>query len=132
MLLRPTTLCNTLSRSLSLMPVPVRSSAARIRVVFQIPCVFPVRPQIFPVPIYIICDYYIHKTDLAELCSLWEKMIFFLRQIWQCPLLLELSLQNSLCFDKISKFPVFSLTGNFLGHFPCAVGTLRIISRPAR
>ena len=30
---------------------------------FQIPCVFPVRPQIFPVPIYVICDYYIHKTN---------------------------------------------------------------------
>ena len=33
----------------------------------------------------------------------------------------------SLCFDKISKFPVFSLTGIFVGHFPCfpcAVGTL--------
>ena len=38
-----------------------------------------------------------------------------------------MSRQNSLCFDKISKFSVFSLTGNFLGHFPCfpcAVGTL--------
>ena len=34
--------------------------------------------------------------------------------------------QNSLCFDKISKFPVFSLTENIFGYFPCfpcAVGT---------
>ena len=29
--------------------------------------------------------------------------------------------QNSLCFGKISKFPVFSMTGIY---FPCAVGTL--------
>ena len=35
--------------------------------------------------------------------------------------------QNSLCFDNISKFPVFSLEGIFFCHFPsfpCAVGTL--------
>ena len=32
--------------------------------------VFPVEQQIFPVPIYVICDYYIHKTDLADLSSL--------------------------------------------------------------
>ena len=39
----------------------------------------------------------------------------------------NLSKTNSLCFGKISKFPVFSLRGNFFGHFPCfpcAVGTL--------
>ena len=33
----------------------------------------------------------------------------------------------SLCFGKIFKIPVFSLTGNIVGHFPCfpcAVGTL--------
>ena len=35
----------------------------------------------------------------------------------------------SLCFEKKSRFPVFSLTGIFFGHFPCfscAVGTLGI------
>ena len=26
---------------------------------FQVPCVFPVRRQIFPVQIYMICDYYL-------------------------------------------------------------------------
>ena len=36
---------------------------------FQIPCVFPVQSQIFPVPILMICDYYIHKIDLADLSS---------------------------------------------------------------
>ena len=25
---------------------------------------FPIQLQIFPMPIYIICDYHIHKTDL--------------------------------------------------------------------
>ena len=34
----------------------------------------------------------------------------------------------SLCFDKISKFPVFSLTQKSFGRFPCAVGTLWITS----
>ena len=31
----------------------------------------------------------------------------------------NLSKPNSLCFGKISKFPVFSLTGIFFGHFTC-------------
>ena len=37
------------------------------------PCVFPVQWQIFPVPIYIICDYYIVETDLADLSNFWGK-----------------------------------------------------------
>ena len=43
------------------------------QIVFEIPCVFPVQLQIFPVPIYIICDYYIHKTELVDLSSFLEK-----------------------------------------------------------
>ena len=87
-----------------------------LKLYFQIPCVFPVRPQIFPVPIYIMCEYYIHRTDLS---SFWEKNE---KKKSQYPLLLEsehlqLELTKfpvfSLCFDKISKFPVFSLTGIF-------------------
>ena len=65
---------------------------------FQILCVFPVRPQILPVPIYVICDYYIHKTDSADLSNSKNKLKT------NFPVF-------SLCFDKISKFPVFSLTG---------------------
>ena len=41
----------------------------------------------------------------------------------------------SLCFGKISKFPVFSLTGNLFCHFtcfPCSVGTLNILRFMAR
>ena len=34
---------------------------------FQIPCFFNVRPQIFPMPIYVIGDYNRHKTDFADL-----------------------------------------------------------------
>ena len=52
-----------------------------LKLYFQIPCVFPVQPQIFPVPIYIICDYYIHKTDLADLSSFWIKMEIFTANI---------------------------------------------------
>ena len=126
---------------------------------FQIPCVFPVQSQIFPVPIHIICEYNIHKTDLAELyiIQLLEKKWFFLRQLSQYPLLLEsehlqLELTKfpvfSLCLDKIpcvltkfSKFPVFGLTGIFccchFPCFPCALGTLHTINhhggtRPGR
>ena len=56
----------------------------------------------------VLRDYNIHKTDLADIVS------SFLQQILQCPLHLEsgnLQLEhnrNSLYFDKISKFPVFS------------------------
>ena len=105
-----------------------RFSGYPLKLYFQIPCVFPVRPQVFPVPIYIICAYYIYKTDLADLSSFWG--ISFLQQISQCPLLLKsrlfkvvsanrteslphllvlfknqsiyhLSKRKSLCFDKI-------------------------------
>ena len=91
-----------------------------LKLYFQIPCVFPVRPQIFPVPIYIICEYYIHRTDLAGLSSSWGKKKIFFQQISQYPLRLEsehlqLELTNflvfSLCLDKIpcvlTKFPIF-------------------------
>ena len=43
-----------------------------LKLYFQIPCVFPVRPQIFPVPIYIICEYNIHRNDLVDLSSFWK------------------------------------------------------------
>ena len=94
------------------------------------PCVFPVQSQIFPVPIYIICDYYIDETDLADLLGQKWK---FSRQILQYPLLLEsgnLQLEQTK-FPVFSKFPGFFLTGIFLGRFPsfpcfpCALGTLR-------
>ena len=39
----------------------------QLKLHFQILCVFPVQLQIFPVPIYIICDHYIYKTDMADL-----------------------------------------------------------------
>ena len=92
-------------------------------------------------PIYIICDYYTHKTDLADLSSFWKKInkicgkycnvLYFKNQsIYPLgkknPCVLTKFLVFSLYFDKISKFPVFSLTGIFLGQFPCfpcAVGT---------
>ena len=85
-------------------------------------CVFHVRPQIFPVPIYIICEYYIHRMDLAGLFSFWKKRDFFLRQLSQYPLLLEsehLQLElTKFCFHKISKFPVFPDREFFWTIFP--------------
>ena len=79
---------------------------------FQIPCVFPVRQQIFPVSIYVICDYNIHKTDLADLSSLnlfWR----FSRKIWKYLLTLE---SGNLQLEQ-TKFPVFWKNSIFLGPF---------------
>ena len=68
--------------------------------IFKFPVFFPVFPpvwlQIFPMPIYVICYYDIHKTDLPDLSS----------------------------FTKKRDFSVFSLTGIFCSRFPCAVDTL--------
>ena len=55
------------------------------------------------------------RGKYCNILYLWDQKVY------------NLSKPNSLCFGKISKFPVFSLTGIFLGHFPCfpcAVGTL--------
>ena len=66
---------------------------------------------------------YVQQSDVqlsiifSNILYLWHQGIY------------NLSKQNSLCFGKISKFPVFSLTGNCFGHFPCfpcAVGTLSL------
>ena len=70
--------------------------------IFKFPVFFPVQPQIFPVPISIICNYYIHKTDLADLSSFWEKWKFS-RQISQYPLPLA---SGNLEVEQ-TKFPVF-------------------------
>ena len=103
---------------------------------FRIPCVFPVQPQIFPVPLSIICDCYINTKLTWQTYAASGKKWKFLQQILQYPLPLasgNLQLEQtkfpmfSLYFGKIFKFPVFSLTGNFLCHFPCAVGTLLIV-----
>ena len=48
---------------------PLTPQGTHSKCIFKFP-VFPVQPQIFPVPNYVICDYYIHKTDLADLSSL--------------------------------------------------------------
>ena len=132
--------CGSRHKNLHILRYPfsslVAASGYPLKLYFQIPCVFPVRLQIFPVPIYIICEYYIHRTDLADLSSFLEKNGLFMQQLSQYPLLLESEYSQleltkfpvfSLCLDKISKFPVFSLTGNSFCHlpcFPCAVLTL--------
>ena len=97
-----------------------------------VPCVFPVQPEIFPVPIYVICEYYIHKTDLPDLSTLKKifKNIFYPIQSGNLQLDQTKFLAFSLCFGNISKLPLFSLTAIFCWYFPCfprfpcAVGTL--------
>ena len=70
-----------------------------------------------------ICDYYIQKKRLGRLIKLQKKFGIISRQIskYLSPLESEnLQLEQtklpvfSLCFGKISKFPVFSLTVIFL------------------
>ena len=51
-----------------------------LKLYFEIPCAFPAWRQIFPVPIYIICEYYIHRTDLAASGNK-EIRIFFVATI---------------------------------------------------
>ena len=76
------------------------------QIVFSNSCVFPVffpvRLQTFPVPINIICDYYIHKTDFADLSSFWKKMDFFATNT-QSLLLLE----SEHLLLELTKFLVF-------------------------
>ena len=79
------------------------------------PCSFPVRRQFFPVPINVNCEYFIHKTDLADL-SVFKKDFFIYIFYRKSQGIYNLSKPNSLCFGKISKFPVFFLT-EFFGPF---------------
>ena len=66
--------------------------------IFKFP-VFPVRPQISPVPIYVICNYYIHKTYLSSSPKKWK----FSRQISKYLLPLE---SGNLQLEQ-TKFPEF-------------------------
>ena len=64
--------------STTLVVIPdVTSAGCPLKLHFQIPCVFPVRPQVFPEPVHLICDYYIHKTELADLSSLTRNQEIF-------------------------------------------------------
>ena len=111
-----------------------------LKLYFKIPCVFPVQSQIFPVPIYIICEYYIHTKLTCRPIQILEKKLKFFAAHITISFTFRIRELNqtkfpvfSLCFGKISKFPVFSLTGIFFCHFPCfpcAVGTLNIARRP--
>ena len=64
---------------------------------------FPVRPQIFPVPIYMFCDYYLHKTNLTDLSGINFLGGDFLLQILKYLLPLE---SGNLQLEQ-TKFPVF-------------------------
>ena len=89
-----------------------------------LPCFFPVQLEFFPLPISEICDNVICKTEKIENFAQNIAISCVLR-ISEFTICL-LRKQNSLCFGKIAKFPVFPLTV-FCYHFPrypCAVGTL--------
>ena len=93
-----------------------------LKMYFQIPLVFPVWLQFFPVPNYIICEYYIHRTDLADLSSFWKKMDFFATWANKIPCVFPVFKQNSLCFPCVlTTFPnslCFPWQGYFLAIFP--------------
>ena len=77
------------------------------------PCFFPVQWQIFPVPIYVICDYYTHKTDLTDLSSFkicWE--------IFTANFKIFLPLESGNLQLEQTKFPVFSLYFGKISKFP--------------
>ena len=90
------------SRKSVLSPFAVVCSGYPLKLHFQFPCVFPVLPHIFPVPLYVICDYYIHKTDLADLSSF--------KQIWEFSWQISkylLPLESGNLQLEQTKFPVF-------------------------
>ena len=104
-----------------------------LKLYFQIHCVFPVQPQIFPVPTYVFCDYYIHKIDLADLSSFCKKNGTFVETI--AIFFTFTALESGNLQLEQTKFPVFwqnfqipcALPNKyFFGHFPCAVGTLTV------
>ena len=75
---------------------------------FQIPCVFlvfpPVRRQIFPVTIYLICDYYIHTKLTWQTYQAAKKILGDFRGKFRNIFYLQnqgiynLSKPNSVCF----------------------------------
>ena len=87
------------------------------------PCVFPVQPQIFPVPLSIVFNYYIHKTDFADLSTFWEKNGNFhgkysnILHLWHQGIY-NLGKQNSLCFPCVLAKFVFPDRDFFLSIFP--------------
>ena len=65
------------------------------------PCFFPVRQQILPMPIYVICDFHMHKTDLPD-------SNIFGRFPWQISKYV-LPLESGNLQLEQTKFPVFFL-----------------------
>ena len=99
---------------------------------FQITCVFPVQWQCFTVPIYIVCAYDIRmaytkltwQTYSAKIDNFHGKYQNVFLPLESGNLQLE---QNkfhvfSMCFGKISKFPVFSLADLQFSQFSLCSG----------
>ena len=82
-------------------------------------------------PIYVICDYYIHQTDLVDVSSF---NFFFL--IFTANIEISFPLESGNLQLGQTKFPVFWQhfqipcvfpDRDFFYHFPCAVGTLNCV-----
>ena len=74
---------------------------------------FPCQPHIFPVPIYVICDYYIHQTDLADLSSFKKNL-----EIWR-----SLALVSNISIGKyVRGFREYvGHSVQYVGHVPMSV-----------
>ena len=67
------------------------------------PCVFPVKPQIFPVSIYIICDDYLYNTDWQIYPASGKKM-----EIFAANITISFTFRESWNLQlEQTKFPVF-------------------------
>ena len=67
-------------------------------------CIFKFYPTaIFPVPIHVICEYYIHKTDLADLSTLKKIFTSFAAKTWN----IFYPIQSGNLQLEQTKFPVF-------------------------
>ena len=86
----------------------VKFSGSPLKLYFQIPCIFPVfvplPPQIVPVPIYMICDYYIHKTDLADISTAASSNKL---EIFATNITISFSFESGNLQLEQTKFPVF-------------------------
>ena len=97
----------------------VFNSRVPLKSYLQIPCVFPLRLEVFPKPISEICINVIIKTNFEKLKNSGSIITIYHKSLESEDLQLE---QTEFCdfpvFGKITKFSVFFQTENPFGHFP--------------
>ena len=80
---------------------------------------FPVKLKIFPVAISEMCDNFLCKTDFQFENFTANIVISCILASGNLQCETKKKRKKRVCFGKIYKFPVFSLTGHFFfGHFP--------------